>query len=146
MVTVDQNTHDDKLVSEQERFGWKSIRDLRIEMYRRVLVELKGGMVKAEQERLRRNEIRAARVFMAAFAKANKEGKDGRTHGNNALRRNGFNRLDGLDNGVTKRDREVWAMEEEIRAAQESELSDYEREQLEMSREYEKARKDRWKD
>jgi hypothetical protein len=41
--------------------------------------------------------------------------------------------------GLTKRDREIRAMEDEIQQKAESEMDDYEREQLELLREHEKA-------
>jgi hypothetical protein len=41
--------------------------------------------------------------------------------------------------GLTKRDREIRAMEDEIQQKAESEMDDYEREQLKLLREYEKA-------
>ncbi len=51
-------------------------------------------------------------------------------------------RLDGglvATQGLTKRDSEIRAMEDAILAKAESELDDFEREQLELLREHEKA-------
>ncbi len=61
---------------------------------------------------------------------------------NNALTRAGLRRLDGQligTQGLSPRDREIRAMEDAILQKAESEMDDYEREQLELLREYEKA-------
>jgi hypothetical protein len=65
-----------------------------------------------------------------------------KTRANNALTRAGLRRLDGAaigTQGLNKRDREIRAMEDAIQQKNESELDDYEREQLELLLEHEKA-------
>ena len=117
----------DKLVSEQERFGWKTIRDVRLEIFSQALADLQDGLVAGMEKLQRDSEVRAARVFMDVYTNAEKDGKNGWTNGNNALKRSGFNRLDGLNNNVgSKRDREVREMEDKLRLQLENEQNDSE--------------------
>ena len=83
---------------------------------------------------------------MSAFSKAKEEDKNAWSAGNIALRRNGFNRIDGQGYSyINKRDKEVNELEDKLRQKAEAELSEEDKEQLELSREYEKARNKRLK-
>jgi len=118
---------------------------VRIEVLKAALTTAWDG-IEAEFERLKEQaEIRGAKIYFDTLNQALKDGKDKRVAenlANNALTRAGLRRMDGQViglQGLTKRDREIRAMEDAIQQKAESEMDDYEREQLELLREYEKA-------
>lgn len=124
-------------VTQEERFGWQTKRDIRLRLLRDTLKELNQNLVAELAQEQHKREVRAARVFMDAFVKAGKEKKDGWVEGNAALQRNGFKRLDvQYSRGSGVRDREVREMEEALLKQFEAEMTEDEREQLAMSREY----------
>ena len=135
-----------KTQEEKDAIGWKEIREVRLEIYRQALEQLSANVVDDIRELQRQREARAARVFMEAWSKAGKEGKVGSSAisaGNIALTRAGFTPQGHF--GLTKRDREIKAFEEEFLKQSENELSEEEKEQLDLLREHEKAVKKRKK-
>jgi len=78
---------------EFERLGWKTIREVRLDIYRQALAEAKHNLVDGIKELQHKSEIRAARVFMDAFSKAVDDGKNAHSAGNIAMTRAGFNKL-----------------------------------------------------
>jgi len=130
----------ERRVSVEERFGWRTLREVRLDLLRATLEKLTKSSVEDILAQQRGSEVRAARVYMAAWAKAKTEGKNADSAGNIALRRSGFKRFDGQDRlGASKRDREVRLMEEAILARAEAAMTEEEREQLELLREHEEA-------
>jgi hypothetical protein len=130
---------------EEVALGWKTKRDIHIEAYERAVAAANDGLVE-EFERLQEQaEIRGAKIYFDTLNQALKDGKDksvATNLANNAMTRAGLRRMDGQAigmQGLTKRDREIRAMEDAIQQKAESEMNDYEREQLELLREYEKA-------
>ena len=85
------------------------------------------------------------RVYFDELKKETDAGVDlktAKTRANNALTRAKLKRLDGVmigTQGLTQRDREIREMEDAIQQKSESEMDEYEREQLELLREHEKA-------
>jgi hypothetical protein len=135
-----------KTQEEKDAIGWKEIREVRLEIYRQALEQLSANVVDDIRELQRQREAKAARVFMEAWSKAGKEGKVGSSAisaGNIALTRAGFTPQGHF--GLTKRDREIKAFEEEFLKQSENELSEEEKEQLDLLREHEKAVKKRKK-
>jgi hypothetical protein len=129
-----------KTEEKKQLIGWKTIREVRLEIYKQALQEAKDGMGDGIEKLQQQSEIKAARVFMNAFSQAMDEGKNAWSAGNIELRRNGFNRIDGQSYSYSnKRDREVKEMEDSLRERMEDDLSAEEKEQLELSREYDKA-------
>ena len=127
-------TDEDRVV-----IGWKTIREVRLEVYRQALDDLLNNLVVEVEKIQNKSEANAARVFLDAYFNA-KEGTNKWSAGNIALRRNGFNRIDGQSYSYSnKRDREVIEMEDSLRERMEEDLSAEEKEQLELSREYDKA-------
>ena len=124
-------------VTQEERFGWQTKRDIRLRLLRESLTELNNNLsVELEREQSKR-EVRAARVFMDAYVVAAKNGKNAMAAANAALQRNGFRRIDVQHSkGMNKRDSEVREMEEALLKRFEAEMTDDEREQLAISREY----------
>lgn len=133
-----------KTNEEVQTIGWKTIREVRLEIYKQALQEAQDGVGDGVGELLRQSEIKAARVFMGAFSKAKEENKNAWSAGNIALRRNGFNRIDGQSHS-NARDKEVNDLEDSLRQKLEAELNVEDKEQLELSKEYEKARNKRLK-
>ena len=128
-----------KTNEEAQKIGWKTIREVRLEIYKRALADISDNLVDIYEKELADTEVKAARVFLDAYFNA-KEGTSKWSAGNIALRRNGFNRIDGQSYSYSnKRDREVNEMEDSLRERMEDDLSAEEKEQLELSREYDKA-------
>jgi hypothetical protein len=135
-----------KTQEEKDAIGWKEIRDVRLGIYKQALEELSANVVDDIKELKRQREAKAARVFMDAWSKAGKKGKVGNSSlsaGNIALTRAGF----GIPQSstLTKRDREIRAVEEGLLKQFENELSNEQKEQLDLVREYEKVVKKRKK-
>ena len=124
-----------ELVEEANNIGWKTIREVRLEIYKQALQEAEAGVGDGMEKLLHQSEVKAARVFLDAYFNA-KEGTSKCSAGNIALRRNGFSRIDGqsYSNG-DKRSREMNAWEDSMRERMEDDLSAEEKEQLELSRE-----------
>ena len=128
-----------KTQEDKDKIGWKEIREVRLEIYKRALADISDNLVDIYEKELADTEVKAARVFLDAYFNA-KEGTNKWSAGNIALRRNGFNRIDGQSYSYSnKRDREVNEMEDSLRERMEDDLSAEEKEQLELSREYDKA-------
>jgi surface antigen len=130
---------------EEVALGWKTKRDIHIEALTQALEAAQEGESDAWQKKIHDAEVRQGRVYMEELYKQMDAGVDkatAKTKANNALTRAGLRRLDGVmigAQGLTQRDREIRAMEDAIRNKAHSELDDYEREQLELLREHEKA-------
>ena len=126
-------------VTQEERFGWLTKRDIRLRLLRDTLNELNDGLLEELEREQFQREVRVARVFMDAYVGAKKEDKNALSAANAALQRNGFRRLDKqYSRGVDARDREMREMEEALLKQFEAELTDEEKEQLELSREADK--------
>jgi hypothetical protein len=134
-----------KTVQEQIEVGWKEKRDIHIQVLQRACAQAKTEELEAWNKRMHDADVRQGRVFfdeLGAGLDAGADMQTAKTRANNALTRAGLRRLDGQQigmQGLTKRDREIRAMEDAILQRAESEMDDYEREQLELVREYEKA-------
>lgn len=130
---------------EEAALGWKTKRDIHIAALESALREAQDAELAAWEKRLHDAEVRQGRVFFDELGKQLDAGVDmqtAKTRANNALTRAGLRRLDGEligTQGLTPRDKEIRAMEDAILQKAESEMDDYEREQLELLREHEKA-------
>jgi hypothetical protein len=130
---------------EEAALGWKSKREIHIEALTQALNQAQQEELSAWKKKLQDAEVRQGRVYLDEMSKQMAAGVDtatAKTRANNALTRAGLRRLDGEligTQGLNKRDREIREMEDAIQQKNESELDDYEREQLELKREHEKA-------
>lgn len=130
---------------EEVAFGWKSKRETHIEALQSALNEARGVELAAWEKRGHDAEVRQGRVFFDELVKQTAAGveiRTAKTRANNALTRAGLKRLDGAaigTQGLNARDREIRAMEDAILQKSESELDDFEREQIELLREHEKS-------
>ena len=138
VLVSSRSTH--KLISVEQRWGWQTIRETRLEVLRGVASKLRASELGDLRELQQLREVRAARVYMAAWAEAKSEGKNADSAGNIALQRNGFRTLDTLGARTrSTRDVEVEAMETELLARAEAAMTEDEREQLAMQRRHDAA-------
>jgi soluble cytochrome b562 len=130
---------------EEIELGWKNKRDIHIEALTQALHAAQEGELAAWKKKAYDADVRQGRVYLEELSKQMAAGVDAATariRANNALTRSGLKRLDGAmigTQGLNKRDREIRDLEDAIQQKNESELDDYEREQLELLREHEKA-------
>ena len=125
---------------EERELGWKTKRDVYIEAYEKALIEADEDVGDAFEDRLYKSEVRAARIYLDTFFAARDDGKD--THqahlaANNELKRAHLAKVETIR--MNARDREVWAMEDAIRAEIRKNMTPAELEQLEILEEHEKA-------
>jgi hypothetical protein len=128
--------------SDDEKFniGWKTIREVRLDIMREALAELEANLTDTLDILQQQREVKAARVFLDAYVKAKADGKNPLSAANNELQRAGFRRTDKRSIGFrSPRDLEIQNMEERIMAKIESEMSPDEREQLELARQFDEA-------
>lgn len=100
-----------KTEEEANAIGWKTKLQVRIDAYRQAIEETQDGLVEGIKKLQKERETKAAKVWLDAAFNA-KQGTDKWSAGNIALTRAGFNK--GTPS-ISKRDKEVWAMEEAIR-------------------------------
>lgn len=131
-----QNHKRPRTDAEKLAIGWKEIRQVRLEIYKQALAELENDMIEHIENLQIQRETRAAKIFMQAVSNAYDAGKRGPSslsEGNIALIRAGF-KPKGTT-GLTKRDKEIYEQEEALRKQYESQLSDEDREQLQLLKE-----------
>ena len=128
----------DKLMTVEERFGWKTIREVRIECYKQALKLARENILEELEKEQFRQQVRADKIFLDAYFGA-KQGQDAFSQGNIALMRNGIRKLDARGHyvDINTRDKDSWQLEAELKKRFEMEMSEEEREQLELVREYE---------
>ena len=137
----------DKLLTVEERFGWKTIREVRIDYYRKIVRIARENILEEFEKEQFRLQVRADKIFLDAYFAA-KQGQDAHSQGNIALMRNGFRKIDarGRYIDVKTRNKESWQLEAELKERFEMEMSEEEREQLELVREHQAAMEKKWKE
>ena len=137
---------EERLITEEERFGWKSKRQVQIDVYRQAVLEAKkGALAEFELER-QRVEVRRSKIYLDNIFAAKDTDMNAQAVANNALTRAGLRRYDGqLVSTTNKRDRAVWALEAELQARTNAELTADEREQQDIWAEHEAELKRRRK-
>jgi hypothetical protein len=131
--------------AEEITLGWKSKRDIHIDALQSALHDAQNAELAAWEKRSLDAELGQGRVFFDELNKQAAAGLDirtAKTRANNALTRAGLRRLDsGLIGtaGLTKRDKEIRAMEDALLEKAVSEMDNYEREQCDLAEEHEKA-------
>jgi hypothetical protein len=84
---------------EKAALGWKTKREVRIEIYKQALKDAMRGELDAWKKKLRDAEIRQGRIYFDALNEAEKAGKDkqaAKNFANNELTRAGLRRMDDL--------------------------------------------------
>ena len=132
------------LTKEEEReLGWKTKREIYIEAYEKALSEAKDEEPDAYLERIEKSKVREARVYMDSYFAARDEGKEpyqADLAAKNELKRAHLARVENSGNDeMSRRHREMEAMEDAIRAEIRKNMTSEELEQLEILEEYEKA-------
>lgn len=131
-----------KAAEEKQAIGWKEIREVRIEIYKQALAELEEDIYDIHLKQLAKEQVKATKAYLDGYFGA-KEGQDKDSAGRIAVTRAGF--FGGGNGAISKRDKEVWDMEDRLRKQFEAEATDEEKEQLEILRESEKSLKKRRK-
>ena len=128
----------DKLLTVEERFGWKTIREVRIDSYKQALRTAKDNILEELEKEQYKQQVRADRIFLDAYFGA-KDGQDKFSQGNIGLMRSGIRKLNARGHyvDINTRDKESWQLEAELKERFEMEMSEEKREQLELVREYE---------
>jgi len=122
---------------EEAALGWKSKREITIEAIQAALNESDDGLLDEIDRLLYKTEVRAAKIFMASYSNAIKEGREKHSAwllANNDLTRAGLRRADGKDRvpaGLSKRDKEIWHLEESVKKRLLAEMTEEERREWE---------------
>ena len=121
---------------EKQALGWKSIREVRLDVLRSALKAANDGLLADYERRLREKEIRQADIYLREYSKAREAEKSvfaAQGAANNALTRAALPRVDGQAvRSMSKRDREVFALEAQLKERIRSEMTAEELEQLDM--------------
>ena len=129
--------------AERQALGIKSKRELRIAAFKSALEQAEDNEIAAWDAKLRAAEVRQARVYFDALNAAKASGKDksaAENWANNELTRAGLRRLDGQDvRYLSKRDKEVFEMEDALRAKIRANLTAAELEQVALSEQHDAA-------
>ena len=122
--------------AEKQALGWKSIREVRLDVLRSALKAANDDLLSDYQRRLREKEVRQANIYLREYSDARKADKSvfaAQGAANNALTRAALPRVDGQDvNSMSQRDREVFAVEAQLKERIRSEMTAEELEQLDM--------------
>ena len=90
--------------------GWKTIREVRLEIYQKALAHAKGSVLDDLKSELTRKDTRKAKVFLDAYFDAKDRGKNAESAGNIAVTRAGLSARRSL----RTRDDEVNRLEQAI--------------------------------
>lgn len=128
---------------EQRALGWKTKREIQIEVVKQVLSEYEENELEELKNQLEGKTVKQSNIFLREFSAARTSGKEfwsAWSWANNELVRSNLPRIDTqVINRVSLRDREVREMEDQILARIRSEMTEEEREQDDMLRECEKT-------
>jgi hypothetical protein len=120
---------------------WKTKRDFRITVLKDVINQIDDNLLNELEELQQQREVKAARVFMDAYCEAKENNQNAMSKANIALQRAGFRPIDRRVNSMSRRDREVRQVEEELKKRILDGMTKEEREQLELLKETEEAEK-----
>jgi hypothetical protein len=122
--------------AEKQALGWKSIREVRLEVLRSALNAANDGLLEDYERRLKEKEVRQAKIYLREYSDARKADKSvfaAQGAENNALTRAALPRIDGQAvRSMSKRDIEVFALEAQLKERIRSEMTAEELEQLDM--------------
>jgi hypothetical protein len=118
----------DKLMTVEERFAWKTIREVRIDCYKQALKLAKENILEELDKEQFRQQVRADKIFLDAYFGA-KQGQDAFSQGNIALMRNGIRKINARGHyvDINTRDKDSWQLEAELKERFEMEMSEEER-------------------
>ena len=131
--------------AQQQALGWRTKREVRLEILRQAADEATKNLVKAFDDERKRAEIRQANIYFTTYGAAidaREEPQQAKNQANNALTRAGLVRFDGQmvgHLGLSKRDKEIRQMEQEIMDQARSKMTADELEQQEIWDEHERS-------
>ena len=106
---------------DKKRIGWKTIREVRLDILNKALVDANDSLLGSFEKRLKALEVKRDKIYMKEVNKNIKDGVDKTTatlRANNELTRHGLQKIDRTRNnklGFSKRDREIREMEDDLR-------------------------------
>ena len=106
---------------DKKRIGWKTIREVRLDILNKALVDANDSLLGSFEKRLKALEVKRDKIYMKEINKNIKDGVDKATaalRANNELSRHGLQKIDRMQNnklGFSKRDREMREMEDDLR-------------------------------
>jgi len=124
--------------TEQEKaeLGIRTAQEILMEAQQRAMKHLRSVMLDELEKEQKEKEHRQARKFLAAYSEARNEDKDSDSAwlwANNELTRANLPRVDGIKVSTdSRRDKEVWTMEDGLKAKFREEMTDDEREQQDL--------------
>ena len=133
-----RNSYKTKAAAERDGLVWKTIREVRLDVYRQALSEAIENLDRDLAELYEEKEKRAARIFMAASVAAEGTSRNKISAGNIAVTRAGLS-VPETRVQLGARDKEVQEMEDELRKRIRANMSPDELEQLELLEEHERA-------
>jgi hypothetical protein len=125
-----------KTNEEKKKIGWKDKREVRIDIYKQALADLEEDIFDIHLKQLAKEQAKATKAYLKGYFGAT-DGQDKDSAGKISAQRAGF-KVSSVTS-MSKRDLEVRKIEEELLKQFEAEMTDEEREQLELLRETEKA-------
>jgi hypothetical protein len=103
----------------KQALGWKSIREVRLDVLRSALNAANDGLLADYERRLKEKEVRQSDIYLREYSDARKADKGvfaAQGAANNALTRAALPRIDGQAvRSMGKRDREVFALEAQLK-------------------------------
>jgi hypothetical protein len=122
---------------EEKKLGWKSKRELRLEILKQALKEAEANELEVLEKKFKAIEVRQATIYFEALKKAEAAGKEKnamRSFANNELTRAGLPRIDGQSSRFqSERDREIFEQERYLIAQIRSGMSDDELQQIALA-------------
>lgn len=131
-----RKSHKTKAAAEKAGLTWKSIRDIRLDVFRQALNDAFDNFEDDFEQLKHEREIRAARIFMDAYCEAKKAGRHGISAGKIALTRAGL-KQPKISRDLEPRDMEIQKMEAELERRIRANMTPEELEQLELLEEHE---------
>jgi len=109
-----------KTEQDKKKIGWKTIREVRLDILNKALNDANDGLLENFEKRLKNLQIKRDKIYMREFNKNIKDGfdkTDAALRANNELTRYGLQRIDRTKRKVdlSRRDREVREMEDDLR-------------------------------
>ena len=129
---------------EKKAFGWKTIREVRLDVLRNALAEANADLLADFKRRQKAAIVRQTRIYFDSIKQAMNDGKDSESAkiwANNELTRAGLQRMDSLKIALENaRDRQIARREEALLARFRSEMTADKREQQKSVEELERLR------
>jgi hypothetical protein len=121
---------------EQQALGWRTKRDIRLDVLRQALELAEDNLVDAYKKKQTKAETRRSKIYLDAYFGALKQDKpssQAANWANNELTRAKLTRLDGVRvNSVSQRDKEIRELEAKLKAEIKKNMTAAELEQREI--------------